>query len=44
MADGDQHAILLEESREQTALMGTPNQVEAVRSSLEKRAASFSEA
>ena len=35
---GDQHAILLAESQEQTALMGAPNQVEAVRSSLEKRA------
>ena len=44
MADGDQHAILLEESREQTALMGTPNQVEAVRSSLEKRAPNFADA
>ena len=44
MADGDQHAILLEESREQTALMGTPNQVEAVRSSLEKRAPNFTDA
>lgn len=41
--NGDQHAILLEESREQTALMGSPNQVEAVRASLEKRAASFSD-
>ena len=44
MADGDQHAILLEESREQTALMGTPNQVEAVRSSLEKRTPNFTDA
>ena len=43
MADGDQLAILLEESREQTALMGTPNQVEAVRSSLEKRAPNFAD-
>ena len=44
MVDGDQHAILLEESREQTALMGTPNQVEAVRSSLEKRTPNFTDA
>ena len=41
MQDGDQHAILLEESVEQTALIGSPNQVEAVRASLEKRAANF---
>jgi enoyl-CoA hydratase/carnithine racemase len=37
MAHGDQHEILLEESREQTALIGTPNQVEAVMSNLQKR-------
>ncbi len=43
MADGDAHELLLEESREQTALIGSPNQVEAVRASLEKRAPSFSE-
>ena len=43
MQDGDQHAILLEESVEQTALIGSPNQVEAVRASLEKRAANFVE-
>lgn len=42
--NGDQHAILLAESVEQTALMGSPNQVEAVRASLEKRAAIFSDA
>ena len=41
MADGDQHAILVEESVEQTALIGSPNQVEAVRASLEKRAPNF---
>ena len=44
MADGDQHALLLAESVEQTALIGSPNQVEAVRASLEKRPPSFSEA
>ena len=43
MADGDQNELLLEESREQTALIGSPNQVEAVRASLEKRAPNFSE-
>jgi enoyl-CoA hydratase/carnithine racemase len=44
MADGDQHAILIEESVEQTALIGSPNQVEAVRASLEKREPSFTDA
>ncbi len=44
MADGDQHALLLAESVEQTALIGSPNQVEAVRASLEKRAPNFTEA
>lgn len=43
MADGDQHELLLVESREQTALIGSPNQVEAVRASLEKRAPNFTE-
>jgi enoyl-CoA hydratase/carnithine racemase len=43
MVEGDQREILLEESREQTALIGSPNQVEAVRASLEKRAANFAE-
>ena len=44
MADGDQTELLVEESREQTALIGAPNQVEAVRASLEKRAPNFAEA
>jgi len=44
MADGDQHEILLEESREQTDLIGSPNQVEAVKANLEKRAPNFAEA
>ncbi|MFZ5669416.1 MAG: crotonase/enoyl-CoA hydratase family protein [Pseudomonadota bacterium] len=36
-----QHEILLAESKEQTALIGSPNQVEAVMSQMEKRAARF---
>jgi enoyl-CoA hydratase/carnithine racemase len=43
-AEGDQREILMEESREQTALIGSPNQVEAVRANLEKRAPNFAEA
>ncbi|MDB5476816.1 MAG: enoyl-CoA hydratase/isomerase [Phenylobacterium sp.] len=43
MAEGDQHAILLEESREQTALIGSPNQVEAVTANLQKREPSFAD-
>ena len=39
----DQLTVLQEESREQTELIGSPNQVEAVRSNLEKRAANFSD-
>ncbi|MDZ4375199.1 MAG: crotonase/enoyl-CoA hydratase family protein [Phenylobacterium sp.] len=39
--DGDQREILMEESREQTALIGSPNQVEAVRANMEKRAPTF---
>ena len=41
--EADQHAILLEESREQGALIGSPNQVEAVMSNLEKRAAAYAD-
>lgn len=41
--EGDQHAILKAESVEQTALMGAPNQVEAVRASLEKRPGVFAD-
>jgi enoyl-CoA hydratase/carnithine racemase len=44
MAEGDQQEILMEESREQTALIGSPNQVEAVKANMEKRAPNFSEA
>ncbi len=44
MQEGDQAEILLEESREQTALIGSPNQVEAVMANMQKRAANFAEA
>jgi enoyl-CoA hydratase/carnithine racemase len=37
----DQRAILEAESEEQVALIGSPNQVEAVRANLERRAPSF---
>lgn len=39
----DQHAMLKAESEEQTALIGSPNQVEAVMSQMQKRAATFAE-
>ena len=42
-AKGDQHAILLAESKEQGALIGSPNQVEAVKSNVEKRAAAYAD-
>jgi enoyl-CoA hydratase/carnithine racemase len=42
-ADADTHAILRAESAEQEALIGSPNQVEAVMAGLEKRAASFAD-
>ena len=38
VADADQHAILKAESVEQAALIGSPNQVEAVMSNMQKRA------
>ena len=41
--DGDQHEILLEEAREQLALIGTPNQMEAIMANLEKRQPEFAE-
>jgi enoyl-CoA hydratase/carnithine racemase len=44
MEHADQHEILLEESREQTALIGSANQVEAVMSNLQKRAPAFADA
>ena len=40
-ADLDTAAILLAESREQAAIIGGPNQVEAVRAGFEKRAPTF---
>jgi enoyl-CoA hydratase/carnithine racemase len=40
-AEGDQRAILLAETTEQAKLIGSPNQVEAVRANLEKRAPRF---
>jgi len=42
--EGDQHAILLAESQEQAALIGSPNQVEAVMSNLQKREANYADA
>ncbi|MBC7635042.1 MAG: crotonase/enoyl-CoA hydratase family protein [Acetobacteraceae bacterium] len=41
--DADQHAILLAESQEQGALIGSPNQVEAVMSNMQKRAAVYAD-
>jgi enoyl-CoA hydratase/carnithine racemase len=43
MAEGDQHAILLAESKEQGALIGSANQVEAVTANLQKRAPQFAD-
>jgi enoyl-CoA hydratase/carnithine racemase len=40
-AEEHQHAILLAETNEQAKLIGSPNQVEAVRANLEKRAPQF---
>jgi enoyl-CoA hydratase/carnithine racemase len=42
-AEADQHQILLEESREQGALIGAPNQVEAVMANLQKREPVFAD-
>ncbi len=42
-AKGDQHATLLAETKEQVALIGSKNQVEAVMSNMEKRAAAFAD-
>ena len=39
--DADQQAILLAESAEQGALIGSPNQVEAIMSNMQKRAAVY---
>ena len=43
LAGADQHSLLKAESEEQTALIGSPNQKEAVMSQLEKRAAAYAE-
>jgi enoyl-CoA hydratase/carnithine racemase len=42
-SDADQRGILLAESKEQTALIGSPNQIEAVMSNMQKRAAAFAD-
>lgn len=42
-AKGDQHETLKAESVEQTALIGSPNQVEAVMSNMQKRAPAFAD-
>jgi enoyl-CoA hydratase/carnithine racemase len=42
MASVDQHELLRQETAEQVALIGSPNQVEAVMANLQKRAANFS--
>jgi enoyl-CoA hydratase/carnithine racemase len=39
----DQHAMLIEESREQGALIGSPNQVESVKANMEKRAPTYAD-
>lgn len=41
MQDGDAKQILIEESREQVALIGSPNQIEAVMSNMQKRVANY---
>lgn len=43
MAEADQRAILEAESREQAALIGSPNQVEAVTANLQKREPQFAD-
>ena len=43
MQDGDAKEILIEESREQVALIGSPNQIEAVMSNMQKRAANYAD-
>ncbi|MBV8105016.1 MAG: crotonase/enoyl-CoA hydratase family protein [Hyphomicrobiales bacterium] len=42
-ADADAAAILLAESKEQAALIGSPNQIEAIRAGVEKREARFTD-
>lgn len=43
MADADARAILKAETDEQLALIGSPNQVAAVMSNLQKRTANFAD-
>jgi enoyl-CoA hydratase/carnithine racemase len=43
MGEGGQHAILLAESKEQGALIGSKNQVEAVMANLQKRSPQFAD-
>lgn len=43
MQDEGQHALLKAESAEQGALIGSPNQVEAIMSNLQKRSASYAD-
>ena len=40
-SDDDTAALLLAESKEQAALIGSPNQIEAVRAGVERRAGQF---
>ena len=42
-ADADQHNILLEETREQVALIGSTNQIEAVMANMQKRDPTFAD-
>ena len=42
-ADADQKTILYHETKEQVALIGSPNQVEAVMSNMQKRVASYAD-
>jgi hypothetical protein len=41
--EADAATILLEETREQVALIASPNQVEAVMANMQKRAANFAD-
>lgn len=43
LPEADQHTILRHESEEQVALIGSPNQVEAVLSNLQKRPANYAD-
>jgi hypothetical protein len=42
-SDADAAAILLAESKEQAALLGSPNQIEAVRAGMEGRPGRFAD-